>query len=156
MTAIAAVTANSFDCSAPAYSPQKPKVQESATSRSIILDQDYEQIRSLILRKAKDASRPDWDGEGASPIDYYALRFAMLLAKSLPSGLGIPDVYVEPEGEIGFEWARSPREILEIVVGARGRIHYASLIGTERHYGSVPIHHGIPEEVIRRIRRITR
>jgi hypothetical protein len=46
-----------------------------------------------------------------------------------------PDIAVDQDGEILFEWLRGPREVLTISVGPTGIISFASLVGTARFNG---------------------
>ncbi|GAI04857.1 unnamed protein product, partial [marine sediment metagenome] len=45
----------------------------------------------------------DWDSYGARPIDAKSLLNATLFARLLPMTVPIPEIYVDPDGEIGFE-----------------------------------------------------
>ena len=54
---------------------------------------------------AKHASKPDWDGEDAFPLDPSTVSVAKQLAGLLPRFRQPPEVSASPHGEIDFDWS---------------------------------------------------
>lgn len=46
-----------------------------------------------------------------------------------------PDIAVDADGEILFEWLNGPREVVTISVGPAGVVNFASLAGSDRFHG---------------------
>ena len=46
-----------------------------------------------------------------------------------------PDVAVDSDGEVLFEWLAGPRDVLTISVGPGGVVNFASLFGANRFHG---------------------
>ena len=78
----------------------------------------------------------NWDGENALPITQDALRNAYEVIESLPLGMPLPSVGVEPDGHVTLEWYRYPRWTLSVSVSPEGVLHYAALFGAANHRGS--------------------
>jgi len=103
----------------------------SGTSRSAVPFR-----RRLDLGQAiEDASAPNWDGYGASPVDEGALFAARAFLEALPSSWPDPDISVDPDGEIAFEWSRGPLRVFAVSVGTAGIASYAGLFGDSRTHG---------------------
>ena len=65
-------------------------------------------IRERLLRKIEEikrqASGPNWDGEGAVPLEADTVAVARKLVSYFPSLEVEPDVLASPRGEIDFDW----------------------------------------------------
>lgn len=97
---------------------------------------------------------PDWDGHGALPVEQDTLRNAYCLLESLPLGFPPPSVGAEPDGALTLEWRRSARRILSVSVHPEGELHYAALVGPNRHYGTVAFFGDVPPVILSLIRRV--
>lgn len=74
---------------------------------------------------------------------YHALR----LAQAWPTEWPTPDVVVEPDGDIAFDWNLAPRRVLTVAVGTDGRAGFSALIGHEPVFGKVLLTGGVPKDV---------
>ena len=90
---------------------------------------------------------PDWDGFNAIPVSQDTMRQAYIFFESLPLGFPVPTVGADPDGDITFEWYKSPRRTVSISIDMEGDLHYAALIGSSQHHGSMPFVGGIPETI---------
>lgn len=87
---------------------------------------------------AEECSQTGWDGYGATPIGPETLNAAERLVKSLPFDLPKPEASASPVGDIALEWAQTPRRIVSVAISGNGQIHFASLNGQNREFGSMP------------------
>jgi hypothetical protein len=62
----------------------------------------------------------------------------------LPDGLPEPEVGVDPDGSVSFDW-----EGLSISLGPDGELRYAGIVGGVEDYGEMPWGDGIAEVVVR-------
>ena len=76
------------------------------------------------------------------------LSDAMKLVWALPDDISVPEVVIEEDGEIAFDWQLDPRHVLSVSIGGRGVIGYSALLGTESKYG-VEHFEGVVPEVVR-------
>ncbi len=97
----------------------------------------------------KECRNPDWDGYGALPVEQVTYQSAYALIESLPLGFPRPSISAQPDGQLTFEWYRTPTRTLSISIDPDGFIHYAVLFGSETHFGTVPILDGLPKRILR-------
>ena len=113
------------------------------------------QVAMDALADVYDASRqPDWDGYGAAAVSHSCYLNAYRLLESIPEGISFPSPGAEPDGQITFEWYRSPHLTLSLSVTAEGDLHYAALLGASRAYGTEPFLDQLPETVFNLIVRL--
>ena len=102
----------------------------------------------------KQCSVPGWDGYGAKPIDkesyYESLRFIQYLPDFLPN----PEVTIEPDGEIAFEWFNSKRRVFSVSVSRNGELAYAGLLGYNKTHGTEFFGDELPKTILDNIQRV--
>jgi hypothetical protein len=91
----------------------------------------------------------NWDGYDAMPVEHDTYHAAYALIESLPLGFPRPSISAQPDGQLTFEWYRTPTRTLSISIDPDGFIHYAGLFGVEKHFGTVPILDGLPDRLLR-------
>lgn len=68
------------------------------------------------------------------PLDARAFARARDLLDALPHGFPVPEVGLDPDGEITLDWIRSDRTMVSLSIGGEGDASYAALFrdGTAR------------------------
>jgi hypothetical protein len=66
------------------------------------------------------------------------IRRAFTFAASIPADVAAPDVVIESDGEIGFDWDYAQRRVLSVSVGEAPVLRFATLIGAEPVHGRIP------------------
>ena len=102
----------------------------------------------------KEASRENWDGYGASPVSGASYDRAKRFLRTLPSTLPPPEVAIDPDGEISFEWRGGSRQVFSVSVGPRGELNYAGLFGTSKAHGVEYLEDKLPETIVDNLRRL--
>ncbi len=97
------------------------------TSRELI----ERQLRQLRV----DAAESNWDGYGGAPLTERGLACAIAFHRSLPPLVPNPDVAVDPDGEVVFEWYLRRGRVFSVTVGESGELSYAGLFETGRAHG---------------------
>lgn len=97
---------------------------------------------------------PNWDGYSGEPVSQEAFMYASRFLRTMPLGTPAPDVGIEPDGHLTFEWHRSPYRTFSVSVSPEGDLHYSALIGPNRAYGSEAFLGDIPKAILDLIRRI--
>lgn len=135
--------------------PEKGTVPSTGTrSPSITLDASFAQLIDRIAEAARSASVPDWDGEGAAPVEASTVEYACLLAGSLPTWVPTPDVSPDRDGDLTLEWDLGPRRVFSVSVRRDGVLHYAGLFGTGKAHGSDVLVSGAPAAVVQNVTRL--
>ncbi len=107
-----------------------------------------------LNRVGDEFSVPNWDGYGALPVSEEAYWVAHDLLEALPLGTPAPSVGAEPDGDLTFEWYRSPHRVLSVSVGPRGELHYSALVGSSKAYGTETFLGEVPRVILDQICRV--
>lgn len=85
-----------------------------------------------VLHAFINSCVPNWDGYGAQAVKLETLEAALEIAKYAPDFQDIPDVVVDADGDIAFEWD-SGENSLTVAVNSEQDIAYAGLFGDDAH-----------------------
>lgn len=96
----------------------------------------------------------NWDGYDAMPIDPASYGWASFFLQRFPLDLPLPELSVDPDGEVSFEWSASPTQVLSVSVSPRGRLSYAGLFGEETIQNAEFFRGEIPAQIIEGIHRV--
>jgi hypothetical protein len=124
-----------------------------ARSRAVTLDKGYNETLRRMIGIAAECGRDDWDGDGAAALSTASFLSAKRFLEALPASLQHPEVSLDPDGEVVFEWMRGPRRVFSISFGAGGKLTYAGLFGPSTTHGVEYINHGLPRELVAKIQR---
>ena len=115
-----------------------------------------EEIINKIRAFGIECSEADWDGYDAEPVSPDALERAEAFIRSLPESISMPEVSVEPDGDISFDWLPTTTKTFSVSVGTSDRFSYAWFDGTDRGHGVARSSNGeVPARILQEIHRIT-
>ena len=124
------------------------------SDQSVTIGWYHREIANRLLIAAANSRADNWDSYGAKAVDTDSLTravwFAHLFAISIPA----PDVYVDPDGEIAFEWYRGPRRVFSVTAGRDGELIYAGLFGVNKTYGVEHVDDELPDPILNNILRV--
>jgi|SRR5579863_2646847 hypothetical protein len=107
------------------------------------------EIQEIMAESAREA------GGGVMPVDLLgaavaALSFAYTLPRSLPN----PEVALDADGDITFDWLGSSGKMFSVAVSRTGRIAYAGRFGDKsKIHGIDQLSASCPQEIIRGVAR---
>jgi hypothetical protein len=108
------------------------------------------------LNRASEMARAaNWDGYGARPLDQRAYAAAVRFLQALPTTTPVPDVGVDPDGEVDVMWHVEPRRTFSVSIGPSGRLTYSGLYGDAQSYGAEWFLNEIPKAILLNLARIT-
>ncbi len=122
--------------------------------RSSAMGAQYMRVQNALASLVAEAGRANWDGYGSEPIDRDSLAFAKRVTQMLPMSLPEPEVVVDPDGEVSFDWECGERHRLSFSVGPSGTFRYAGIVGASETYGTEPWRDGIPEPIVRLLQQV--
>jgi hypothetical protein len=104
---------------------------------------------------AMECSESDWDGYGSLPVNLASLERAEFFLRSLPDDLPLPELSVEPDGDISFDWLPTRTRSFSVSVGDSDRIAYAWVDGTDRGHAVARTGSGeVPHRILNELSRI--
>ena len=124
-------------------------IKEEA-SNTITLGQPFQELDAALGQLLEEYGDTN-EVEEISPGTYEAAsRFLGLLPLAFPR----PEIDVDPDGEIAFEWQGNPERILDLSINEQGRIAYSFLFEDGHQRGIEQLGYEFPktiEEIIRRL-----
>lgn len=134
---------------------QLSEVKSDIKRESISMGKTFSDLQSeleVILDEAQDRN---WDGYGAHPIKYPSYLEAQKFIDSFPlTTLVLPEVSLDPDGEISFEWYKSSDHCFSISFSGDDILTYAGLFGINKINGSEYFGDEIPETILENIKRV--
>lgn len=100
------------------------------------ISRQYQHAVSALLDIAQECSEPNWDSSGAEALDYDSLYHAIMFSRLLPVEVPLPEILIDPRGNIEFEWSSGPRCVFSVTIRGNGELLFAGLFGPIRTYGT--------------------
>ena len=121
------------DASKSARAALSAVVQSDETSQALFGKKAA--VISDIWALVNECAEPNWDSNGAEPVDRLAAFRAVEVIRALPAALVLPEVAGEPDGAISLDWIVSRNQLFSLSVGVGERLAYAWLDGSNRGHG---------------------
>jgi hypothetical protein len=113
-----------------------------------------EEVFTALEEVQQECSVPGWDGYHADAVAPETHYLAKEFLKALPLGIPAPTVSADPDGQITFEWYRSPRKTVSVSVSPDGDLHFSALNGSSSVFGSEPFYGKAPRNILEVIQRL--
>ena len=124
--------------------------------RSWVLFGSKEDALNRLYELAAECVEADWDGYGAEAVSQIAVVRSAHFIRRLPEDLPLPEISVEPDGEIALDWSPTPTQTFSVSIGPADRMACAWVNGTEHGHVVVSSNNGeIPSRILQEIQRIT-
>lgn len=102
-----------------------------------------------------ECSQHDWDGYGAEPVAQSTyIEAESLIHKLTLLNFPIPEIVIEPTGDIALEWHKSEKSIFVISVNGKKTIVYAGLFGSNSINGTEYFGNILPEVILSCLKRL--
>ena len=115
--------------------------REPLVSDNSVFFQDAVRPARCVVRAAQEAA------EVGQVLPASTVFQALTLLDALPAWVPAPEITLESDGQIGFDWHLERDRMLSLNVGATGLLGYAAVIGLESSYGRIPFAESLPERV---------
>ncbi|MDE0254463.1 MAG: hypothetical protein OYG32_06680 [Rhodospirillaceae bacterium] len=73
------------------------------------------------------AGVPNWDGDGADPVDAETVSVAKSFVEMLPGGFEPPEISADSHGNIDFDWHLDNGTLFTISIGKEGEVAMAGM-----------------------------
>jgi len=113
---------------------------------------DLQGEMEIILDEARESN---WDGYGSQALIYDSYLEAQKFIDAFPlSTMVLPEVSIDPEGEISFEWYNDPENCFSVSFNGDEIIIYAGIFGINKINGCEYFGDEIPEIIVENIKRV--
>ena len=114
----------------------------------------YQETLRALRNAIAECSEDDWDGYGAKRIDGKSYEESLRFLDILPGTIPTPEVAVDPDGMVAFEWHEEPRWVFSVSFETNGAIAYAGLFGNSKTHGTEYFGQALPQSILDSIRRV--
>lgn len=121
---------------------------------SFSIGKHYRQTLNAIAEAYEKSAVDNWDGYGAKAVDGRSCLKAIRFSELLPMFVPVPDIYVDTDGEIRFEWYRDPGHVFSVAVKSNGELIYAGIFGASITHGVEYANDELPSVIIGYIQRV--
>ena len=130
-------------------------VSKHIESSQALLDLKEDTLNRLY-ELAEECAEADWDGYDAEAVSQSAVEHSAHFIRRLPEDLLLPEISVEPDGEIALDWSPTPTQTFSVSIGTADRMACAWVNGTEHGHAVAYSNNGeIPSRILQEIQRIT-
>ena len=124
--------------------------------RSWVLLGSKEDALNRLYELAAECAEADWNGCDAEAVSQSAVEHSAYFIRRLPEDLPLPEISVEPDGEIALDWSPTPTQTFSVSIGTANRMACAWVNGTEHGHAVAYSNNGeIPSRILQEIQRIT-
>ena len=124
--------------------------------RSWVLFGSKKDALDRLYELAAECAEADWDGYDAEAVSQSAVEHSAYFIRRLPEDLPLPEISVEPDGEIALDWSPTPTQTFSVSIGTANRMACAWVNGTEHGHVVAYSNNGeIPSRILQEIQRIT-
>ena len=123
-------------------------------SQSITFGEHLSEMIERLFEARQEHAINNWDGYGAKAIDEQSYQNAIRFVLSLSPDIPAPEIGVEPDGEVVFEWYGGKGKVFSISMGSRNELTYAGLYGISKTYGVEHFYGNIPDTLLDNIGRV--
>ncbi len=115
------------------------------------------QLREKLTAAISEALLDNWDGYNSSRVKNKAIKVAEKFIDLYPLSIPLPDIGVEPDGCIEFEWFLDSSRLFILSLDENGILSYAGRFGEgTKIHGKEILLNEIPEEIIGKLIRLFR
>lgn len=117
------------------YDHQPPRVVLKLGSKNNTIQETQSYLSDELMLECKSAvddllqtaGEPNWDGDGAEPVDAETVSVAKRLVNVLPGELAPPEISADPHGNVDFDWCLENGTLFTISIGKEGEVAMAGM-----------------------------
>ncbi len=130
------------------------KMQEHALVSVALGKAKQDALDTLYAIFSKGCST-GWDGYDASAASYESYFRAKRFIEALPANFPVPEIALDPDGEVSLEWYSAPGRVFSVSIGANDELTYAGKFSPgKKTHGTEPFTGQVPKVILDNIRRL--
>lgn len=120
-----------------------PTLTADSEVAAVVRDMRGENYHSVLfeLLDLFAEARADEDG---TLVDARAFIRARNLLDTLPNGYAVPEVGLDPDGEISVDWLKPNREMVSVSIPATGDVSFAARLRDRKVFGTLQFSENFP------------
>jgi hypothetical protein len=122
--------------------------------RTFIFGERSREIKIEIDEIATEGAYDNWDGYGGKAMDPDSWYLANEFFNTIPTTIPAPEVSLDPDGEISFEWYKDRNNIFSVSIGGDKMLTYAGVFGANKARGAEYFSGLIPQAIMENLLRI--
>ncbi len=128
---------------------------ETGFDRSITIGNYYQRMEELIDGAVREHLEESHSGNLLDSINMNSYFNSLVFVKMLPSSIPIPNIYVETDGMVEFEWYINPKRLFSVTIEDSDKLIYAGIFGDDvSNYGTERFEQEIPSNIFANIQRL--
>ncbi|MBI2230291.1 MAG: hypothetical protein HYU46_14485 [Deltaproteobacteria bacterium] len=135
---------------------RKLTISAAEFRNSVTLGEPKRVVQQALDAACIAAQEDNWDGTGSARVEPSTHVYANQFLRILPDDLPVPDISVDTDGEILFEWDRGPRQIFSVSIGRDGTLTFAGLFGQSKIHGTEHLREALPLVIAHSLQRVAR
>jgi hypothetical protein len=132
----------------------RERIAERDSSQSLTMNQRRIQMLQDFYEARSESLLGNWDGYEAKAINDESFFEAMRFTEMIPITIPLPEIGVEPTGEIVLEWHRSLGRLFSIIATGHNEVIYAGLFGTGKVNGIEYFRDELPKAILDNLQRL--
>ncbi len=92
-------------------------------------------LKNAVIARIHEVAAEGCGDEDSTPVSSSVIERAVNFVRALPSDIALPDVGVDPDGSIAFDWIVTRARVFSLSVGTTNRLAFAWIDGTDRGHG---------------------
>jgi hypothetical protein len=122
--------------------------------RNAMLGEPLGEGLEILDETVQEASVLNWDGYGARPVSDLAYYKARQFLMSLPASIPVPEIGVDPDGDISFNWYFGTDNAFSVSISDKGKLSYAGIFGKGKVHGVEYYKGEIPRTILFNLQRL--
>jgi hypothetical protein len=94
--------------------------------------------KSVMIQRLYEIACEARESDEEAPVAARAVQQAAALVRALPEMLPLPEVAIDPDGDVSLDWVASQPRMFSVSVGETHGLAYAGIDGTDRGHGVAP------------------
>ena len=133
---------------------RKLTISAAEFRNSVTLGEPKRVVQQTLDAACIAAQEDNWDGTGSARVEPSTHVYANQFLRILPDDLPVPDISVDTDGEILFEWDHGPRQTFSVSVGRDGTLTFAGLFGQTKLHGTEHLREALPLVIAHSLERL--
>jgi len=133
---------------------QLKEVAATILNENVTFGSPFKKTLEELNQVLEECQNEDWDGYGAKSVNFNSYMEATKLLQNFPINIPLPEVAIDPDGEIALEWSAGRDKLFSVSIGAMKSVTYAGIFGINKVRGTESFNNELPKTILEHIQRV--